>query len=125
MVNTREIAEEYRLTHWAQVMQERAASGLSIKAYCKQIGICGNTYYYWQRRLRVAACEQVAILQTKPEETAVTCFAEVKVEPSAVLTSANQASQISVETGGYKITTDSGYPVESLAALLRKLKRTC
>ena len=61
MINTREIAEEYRLSHWARVMQERADSGLSIKAYCNQIGICGNTYFYWQRRVRAAACEQLAL----------------------------------------------------------------
>jgi len=52
VINTREIAEDYRLAHWAQIMHERTQSGLSIKAYCKQIGICGNTYFYWQRRVR-------------------------------------------------------------------------
>ena len=33
MTNTREIAEEYRVGHWAQILQERISSGLSIKAY--------------------------------------------------------------------------------------------
>ncbi|MEG1577355.1 MAG: hypothetical protein RR336_01170 [Oscillospiraceae bacterium] len=40
MVNTREIAAEYRLTHWAQILQDRADSGLTVKAYCTQQGIC-------------------------------------------------------------------------------------
>jgi len=57
MINTREIAGEYRLTHWARIMQERVQSGMSIKAFCKHIGICGNTYFYWQRRVRAAAAE--------------------------------------------------------------------
>ena len=61
MINTREIAEKYRLSHWARIMRERVESGLSIKEYCKQIGICGNTYFYWQRRVRAAACEQLAL----------------------------------------------------------------
>jgi len=61
MVNTREIAEEYRLSHWAQIMQERAESGLSIKAYCRQLGIGSNTYFYWQRKLREAACHGLAV----------------------------------------------------------------
>ncbi len=56
MINTREIAEEYRLSHWAQVMRERSQSGLSIKAFCQQAGMCTNTYFYWQRKLREAAC---------------------------------------------------------------------
>jgi len=57
MINTREIAEEYRLTHWAQIMREREQSGMSVKVFCKHIGICGNTYFYWQRRVRAAAVE--------------------------------------------------------------------
>jgi len=59
MKNTREIAEEYRLTHWAQVMQERMRLGLTIKEFCKQAGMCQNTYFYWQRRVRAAAIEQI------------------------------------------------------------------
>ena len=62
MINTREVAEEYRMSHWAQIMRERIESGLSIKAFCRQMGICGNTYFYWQRKLRKAACE--ALLPT-------------------------------------------------------------
>ena len=55
MVNTREIAEEYHMGHWAQVMRERSESGLSITAYCETIGIHPNRYFYWQKKLREAA----------------------------------------------------------------------
>lgn len=34
-MNTREIVEEYRLTHCAGIMKDRSASGLSIKEFCK------------------------------------------------------------------------------------------
>ncbi len=56
-MNTREIAGEYRLSHWARVMKARSESGLSIKAFCKEAGFHENVYYYWQRKLREAACE--------------------------------------------------------------------
>ena len=45
-MNTREIATEYRLSHWAQVMRERIESGLSIKAFCENVGFHENIYYY-------------------------------------------------------------------------------
>ena len=64
MVNTREIAQEYRLGHWAKIMQEREQSGLSIKAFCQQIGIATNTYFYWQRKLRETACRELAVDST-------------------------------------------------------------
>ena len=57
MINTREIAEEYRLSYWAGIMQDRQKSGLSIKVYCKSAGFHENVYYYWQRKLHEAAHE--------------------------------------------------------------------
>lgn len=46
-MQTREIASEYRLAHWSQVMRERRESGLSIKAFCQASGFHPNVYYYW------------------------------------------------------------------------------
>ena len=68
-MNTREIAAEYRLSHWAQVMRERSESGLSIKAFCENAGFHENIYYYWQRKLRESACERVAGFQDEATHT--------------------------------------------------------
>jgi putative transposase len=56
MINTREIATGYRLEHWAGIIRERAESGLTVKAFCESAGVHPNSYFYWQRRLREAAC---------------------------------------------------------------------
>ena len=58
-MDTREIASEYRFSHWTQIMQERSASGLSIRKYCKTAGIAECVYYYWQRKLREVACKEL------------------------------------------------------------------
>ena len=58
-MDTRAIASEYRLTHWSGVMRERQDSGMSIRAYCESVGIHENVYYYWQRKLREAACHEL------------------------------------------------------------------
>ena len=55
-MNTRDIAADYRLAHWAQIMQERVDRKLNIRAYCEETGIHENTYFYWQKKLREAAC---------------------------------------------------------------------
>jgi len=67
MMNTRKIAAEYRLSHWAQIMREKSQSGLSAKDFCQKIGISENTYFYWQKRLREAACRELTTV--KPQET--------------------------------------------------------
>jgi transposase-like protein len=58
-MNTKEITKEYRLRHWAGIMRERKESGLSVKAFCEDAGFHENIYYYWQRKLREAKCEQL------------------------------------------------------------------
>jgi len=124
MINTREVASEYRLAHWAQVMRERTESGLSIKDFCKQIGICGNTYFYWQRRVRAAACEALAKNETGKQSLAQPSFAEVMVvePPTPLLQPVETTSQIRIEIGSVQIVTDSAYPADKLTALLRGLR---
>jgi putative transposase len=66
MINTREIAAEYRLEHWAGVVRERAESGLTVKAFCESAGLHPNTYFYWQRKLREAACGEITLAAVLP-----------------------------------------------------------
>jgi len=70
-MNMREMASEYRLTHWAQIMRERKESGLNIKAYCEQQGFHENVYYYWQRRLREAAIKKIAAKEPEADTKAL------------------------------------------------------
>ena len=123
MINTREIAEEYRLSHWAQVLRERAQSGLSIKAYCKQIGICGNTYFYWQRRVRAAACEALTAHHEAPvpdKALVPSGWAMCEVEEATP-----EKKALIIEIGGYRITVESGVDQELLAKTCRMLKSIC
>ena len=53
-----EIRRQVRLSQWGAMVREREESGLSVKAYCRQVGIAAKTYYYRLCRLREAAVEQ-------------------------------------------------------------------
>ena len=59
-MDTREVAAEYRMGQWAQMIQARVQSGQSIKEYCASTGISRNAYFYWQRKLRETACAELA-----------------------------------------------------------------
>jgi hypothetical protein len=124
-MNTRYIAAEYRLVHWAQIMQARSESGLSIKGFCQNAGIHENTYFYWQRKLREAACNQLSV-QPEPGQTSLvrTGFTEVKLY-NEQKTAAHDVpllhGNLYIEVSGVKITTDSTYPVNQLSQLLREL----
>jgi len=128
MINTREIATEYRLSHWAQIIHERIESGLTIKAYCKQIGICGNTYHYWQRKLREAACQEllpVVSKQKTKEKISSTQIAPAGWAVCETTPSESNDKSIVIEIGKSRITADGGTDLEMLANVCRMLMSLC
>jgi hypothetical protein len=41
-----------RRTHWRTIIENQAASGMSIAAYCRDAQIRPSYFYTWRRRLR-------------------------------------------------------------------------
>jgi len=117
------MASEHRLSYWAQVLRERAESGLSIRAFCQEARIHENVFFYWQRKLREKAFELTARQKETMEINLVPQgFMEVKIDSQ---TTQDQqmptSSQIRIECGRVRITTDSAYPTNRLALLLKEL----
>jgi hypothetical protein len=125
-MNTRDIAAEYRLSHWAGIMQERKESGLSVRAFCKNAGFHENNYFYWQRKLREATCEELARVQDKPRMIP-SGFMEVRLSAHKTLSSIihEAPSQVCIETAGLRIAASREYPIDNLVALLREVSRIC
>ena len=116
-MDTRKIASEYRLSQWAQMLQARQSSQQSINEFCKSMGVSRNTYFYWQRKVRKAAC---ALGEYKPEANLAsltsTGFAEVKVKgnsDSAQSSVTPPPSQLHIEAAGARITVDSEYQLRN------------
>jgi putative transposase len=126
MLNTRKIAEEYRLTHWAGIMQERASSGLNIKEYCKQIGVCQNTYFYWQRRVRAAACQELSvmakneIIQSSKDSIVPSGWAVCETVESEI-----SEKPITIEIGKFRIAAAPDVDSEHLSKVCRALLSLC
>lgn len=53
-----------RREYWSQVIGEQKASGLSIRAFCKQRGISDHSFYAWRRRLSAAPAVRFAEVET-------------------------------------------------------------
>ena len=125
-MNTRAIAAEYRLSHWAQIMQERINSGFNVKTFCKNEGISEYKFYYWQRRLREAACDKLAKVQSKQKTQTPQKFTEVKLlKPAELPTCNSDKTQIIIEIAGIRLTAGNEYPIENVIMLLRELVRPC
>ena len=79
-MNTHKVANNYRLTQWAQVIKEHTQGHQSTKVFCQERGISPNTYYYWQRKLREAVCRETAASPMIDDETPA---GWLKVEPES------------------------------------------
>ena len=126
-MNTREIAAEYRLAHWAKIMHQKSQSGLTTKAFCAREGFHPNNYYYWQRKLREAASEEFQSQYSKTYPTP-SGFTELKIasKDEQLPTQENiSQGEIHIEIAGIRISANSTYPAEKIATLLSLCQKLC
>ena len=76
--------------------------------------------YYWQRKLREAAWEELAKVHGETTGLSSPVFAEVKLATRTVLPpyDPNNHNQIYIEAAGMRIKADIGYTVDRLAYLI-------
>lgn len=128
-MNTRSIAAEYRLSHWMQVIQERKASGLSIREYCRASGLRENVYFYWQRKVRESACREL-LTPEKPSAVVIQPSVDTLEAPngwtlctrSLKATPASNDPVLSIEIGCSRISVNADVDTELLAKVCRVLK---
>jgi len=117
-MNTRELATQYRMAEWADLLRERSASGESIKDFCDNRGISRNTYFYWQRKLRAVAS---AAIQSPPsDKLAPAGWVACEAEPDLI-----QTSGISIEIGKCRVMVGAGWDSEMLGEVCRVLAELC
>ena len=123
VVNMRGVTKEYRLFHWAKVIQERQESGQNIKSYCASAGLHPNTYYYWQRKVREASYQELA---SKPQsKTNVASRNGLPVPSGWALCEAEKVSKdsktLTIEIGGCRVLADADVDTELLLKVCRVL----
>jgi hypothetical protein len=123
-MTTKEMSESYRMSHWAGIIRDRAASGLCVRAYCRQAGFHENSYYYWQKKLRKAAIETHT--QTHGSASHQTLQA-VKEAPSGwALCEARKSTNreqppLNISIGHYRVEVSPETDMEHLANVCRLL----
>ena len=96
-----------RLAIWAGRISECRSSGQNVKAWCRENGVCEQTYYKWQKRLFEMAQAQQEVQ-----------FAEVT--PVYPLRCGNVA--VTVRISGAEADIHSGADAATVETVLRILK---
>ena len=68
-MNTKLAIAQIRVKNWATIIQDRNASGLSIKDSCAQHQLSRDSYYYWLRKVKETLLVEsgfVEVTQPKP-----------------------------------------------------------
>lgn len=58
-MNVTELKTQMHMQEWAKWIEARQDSGLSIKEWCRQNNLPESRYYYYLKKLRLAACESL------------------------------------------------------------------
>ena len=101
------INQQNKLALWAGRISECRSSGQNVKVWCKENGICEQTYYRWQKRLFEMAQAQQEVQ-----------FAEVT--PARSLRSGNVA--VTVRIAGTEADICNGADAATVEIVLRFLK---
>jgi len=124
-MNTRYIAKEYRMAHWAKIITDQKESGLTIREYCEKSGLHENSYYYWQKKLRTAAIDELATATNEQTLELVPIMAKLNLtkKDESDLTGTGSNDCISIEMFGIRLLASRDYPIAKLSELLRVVSR--
>lgn len=113
-MDVRKTTNEYRTHQWSGIIKECRNSGMSIRWWCKEQSINEKSFYYWQRKLREAACTELENNQGNATEPA----GWTKLSP--VVRSCETA--LSIEINGCRVIVNSDTDPELIAKVCRSLK---
>ncbi len=64
-MDTKEVTQKYRLNQWIEIIKNCRSSGQTVSAWCAEHDINPRSYYYWLKRVRMAACEALPSLSAE------------------------------------------------------------
>ena len=96
-----------KLAVWAGRISECRGSGMAVKTWCRENGVCEQTYYKWQRRLF-----EMAQVQQEVQFAEITPVQSVRCGNVAV----------TVRIAGTEADIHSGADAATVEAVLRILK---
>ena len=114
-----QVKNHFRMEQWIQLIKECQSSKLPIKTWCTQNGIKQQSYYYWLKKIRKAACEQLPATQ-------IECSKSVEFEKLQV-NSTNSILQaaVMIHLPFATVEVAEGTSQKTVEAVLMALKNIC
>lgn len=119
-MNMKKISHEVNLQKWSQIVQECRNSGNTAVKWCAENDINIKTYYYWQRKVCNAVCNELEISNSQNAGNNLPVFSEVKIP-------ATKTSEIAItlNLNNISLQIHNGADAPVIAQTLRILKSIC
>ena len=130
LTDTRAMTANYRLQHWAEILQKQKESGLNIRLFCEEMEIKEHRYFYWQRKLRETANEGLATVQYNSTELPSERTENPVIWAGVNMNSINDThpsvkDNIKIIRDEWTVMIEPGFDAETLTEALRVVNRLC
>lgn len=119
-MTSKQMAQKVRMEQWAQVMRTRMESGQSVRTWCTKNRVNEKTFYYWQRKLRNVACEQMAKREGNTPRTGLVPAGWTQVEAKAP-----PENSLTIEIGSIRIRAGHNTDMGLLGKVCQALVMQC
>ena len=117
------VKKAVRLQIWQQRINEYHSSGLKLKVWLEQNNITKDTYYYWLRKCRTAAMQNLPAELQAQLSVADGAITFKKLDVQAPLSDSQPAVIIKLPNATLEVV--NGATQHTLEAVLLALKSTC
>ena len=113
---------QFRAEQWAGIIQECQASNQTVTAWCEEHDVGIKAYYYWLRKLRLAAIQKAnptALVEVSKQEPAV--FKKLEVTTPVP----NTHAAVIIRLNGATVEITEGTSQQTIQAVLLALQSVC
>ena len=112
------VKNQYRLEQWTKLIQDCQSSGMKVDDWCEANGVTHHAYYYWLRKIRKAACQDLPVVSGSNQMAA---FKRLEVQSPC---SGLQAAVV-IHLQGATLEVPNGVSQQTVEAVLLALKSVC
>jgi len=113
------VKNKFRQEQWEKLIAQCQSSGLKVDDWCMENKISRHAYYYWLRKIRKKACEE--ILPAIPKQESQVAFAKVEIQQQQ----SNSMASVILHLPSATLEIYNGTNRQTIEAVLMALKNIC
>jgi hypothetical protein len=125
LMDVQKVTHEIRLRQWIGIIKECRGSGKTVKSWCAENGINEKSYFYWQKRVREAACQELTAYQEKAISPARNESGPVFMECRIPMNHRVGDAEVTVHLNGAVVEIRHGADSSVIESTLHALKTKC